>query len=55
MQRAAALLTALMACGAQAAGLPTDAEIHRILQSRVEAIAVNNHLGNIISLSQPAE
>ena len=39
MQRAAALLTALMACGAQAAGLPTDAEIHRILQDRVEAIA----------------
>jgi D-alanyl-D-alanine-carboxypeptidase/D-alanyl-D-alanine-endopeptidase len=39
MQRAAALLTALVACSAQAAGLPTDAEIHRILQDRVQAIA----------------
>lgn len=35
----AALLLALIAFGAHAAGLPSDAEIHRILEARVQAIA----------------
>lgn len=39
MHRPAALLTTLIAVGAHAAGLPADAEIHRILEDRVAAIA----------------
>jgi CubicO group peptidase (beta-lactamase class C family) len=39
MLRPAALLTTLIAFGAHAAGLPADAEIHRILEERVQAIA----------------
>ena len=39
MHRPAALLATLIACGAHAAGLPPDAEIHRILQARVQGIA----------------
>jgi CubicO group peptidase (beta-lactamase class C family) len=39
MHRPAALLTTLIAFGSHAAGLPTDAEIHRILADRVQAIA----------------
>ncbi|HEV8334202.1 MAG TPA: serine hydrolase [Steroidobacteraceae bacterium] len=39
MHRPAALLTTLLACSAHAAGLPTDVEIHRILEDRVQAIA----------------
>jgi len=39
MHRVAILLFALIAFTTHAAGLPTDAEIHRILQDRVQAIA----------------
>jgi CubicO group peptidase (beta-lactamase class C family) len=39
MHRPAALLTTLLGCSAHAAGLPTDVEIHRILEDRVQAIA----------------
>src|SRR5687767_5467976 len=39
MRHVLLLLIGFIACGSQAAGLPSDGDIHRILEQRVQAIA----------------